>query len=149
MVRKIISHRGIRFIINYKEVDQIEHLPKNVFADTRYLVRYDPVEKCAIVDRGAPEWYKPLAALHELICCGRQYEEYVPGLVELYADGHKLCKNHCSQIERYIIEIAGEHARDYVLARREMFKSLLDYDLCEADFREQVTKSLEMLQTRS
>ena len=127
-------------VVNYEEADFTEALKGYADCDTTYLVRYDSGNNCAIVDQSAPEWYKGLAALHEMICCGHFFEDLVPNINKADQDHRCMC------IEKFIIDsVADEWAYPYAISRENMFKILLSNNLCTAEFRTSISKTLEYL----
>ncbi len=106
---------------------------------TEYLVRYNIRTRKIFVDIDAPEWYKELAALHEMVCCGHRYERLIPALS--YTNPNQ----RCACIEEFIIKHAGEHRQEYIEKRLAMFKSLLDNDLCATSFRTSVENTIAFL----
>ncbi len=112
--------------------------------NTELLVRWDPKEHIAIVDVNAPEWYKPLAALHEMICCGREFEELVPNLV---VNGLR-CEHYCACIEKFCLNAAGIDRTRYAFARREMFFILIEKHLCvDKGMLAQIKRTYDMINT--
>ena len=83
-------------VVNYEEADFTEALKGYADCDTTYLVRYDSSNNCAIVDQSAPEWYKGLAALHEMICCGHFFEDLVPNINKADQDHRCMCIENSS-----------------------------------------------------
>ena len=107
--------------------------------DVQYFVRYDHEKECVYVDEDAPEWYKIFAALHEMICCGHNYEDLVPKIDEVDADHRCMC------VEKFVISLTGEYRDKYISARIMMFTTLLDCRLCSEENRKGIEKTLEYL----
>ena len=138
MTETIIVNPQTAIEIRYVEEDIRSQLGEVAF-ETKYLVRYNHDRDCAIVDKYAPTWYKKLASLHEMICCGEHFREFVPDISEASED------ESCCLIEQYVISIAGPYRRDYILARAQMFRTLLKYKLCSKEYEPRIKRTLEYL----
>lgn len=121
------------------ETEKVQKYFENKSFDVQFFVRYDQENNCVYVDEGAPEWYKLLAALHEMICCGHSFNDLVPKLNEV-DDEHR-----CACVEKFVIDLAGEYREKYISARILMFTTLLDQKLCSKENRRMIEKTLEYL----
>ena len=90
-----------------------------------YLARYNKGK--VYVDERAPEWYQELAALHEIICCGRQHED----ICEISEDLIRRCAN----VEEVVLMNAGENAKKYIFERKRMLEFISTYNLTSLETR--------------
>lgn len=90
-----------------------------------YLARYNKGK--VYVDERAPEWYQVLAALHEIICCGRQHED----ICEISEDLIRRCAN----VEEVVLMNAGENAKKYIFERKRMLEFISTYNLTSLETR--------------
>lgn len=104
-----------------------------------YLARYSKGK--VYVDERAPEWYQVLAALHEIICCGRQHED----ICEMSDDLIKRCAN----VEEVVLMNAGENAKRYIFERRRMLEFISIYNLTSLEDRPKIDFARKSLVEKS
>ena len=90
-----------------------------------YLTKFDKGK--VYVDERAPQWYQELAALHEIICCGKQYEDICELSDELI--------RRCANVEEIVLMNAGEHRNRYVFERKRMLEFISTYNLTPLENR--------------
>lgn len=90
-----------------------------------YLVMFNQGK--VYVDERAPQWYQELAALHEIICCGKQHEE----ICELSGEPIR----RCSEVENVVLMNAGEHRSRYIYERARMLDFISDHNLVSLEMR--------------
>lgn len=102
-----------------------------------FLAMYDAERRIAIVDERAPVWYKELAVLHEMMCCGRQFEQLLGSIPNPTL--------RCREIERLVTDNAREYRNEYCIIRTRMFDFILRNNLIAPDFRDGAQATQTML----
>ena len=102
-----------------------------------FLAMYDALRDITIVDERAPKWYKELAALHEMMCCGRKFEELLSSIPNPIL--------RCREVERLVMNNAGDYREEYCKIRTRMFDFILQNNLIAPDFRDGAQAAQTML----
>ena len=108
---------------NFRNHPELIKLGINEEDSARFLAMYDPETGKTWVDERAPQWYRRMAALHEVICCGERLEGLIPNLPP------KGDPRHCREVEKFVIRTAGYNQMEYIIYRRRMFNFLLTNNL--------------------
>ena len=139
-MRSSISINGEPIYVVYDEADFTKYIG-DVDYETKYLTKFNIRTNRVLVSPTAPEWYKKLAALHEMICAGRRYERLIPALRYTNYNQRSAC------IERFIIEqLSGEHRQEYIGIRLDMFRTVLKNDLYQPTFKANVENTIKYLE---
>lgn len=102
-----------------------------------FLAMYDALRGITIVDERAPKWYKELAALHEMMCCGCKFAELLGSIPTPIL--------RCREVERLVTDNAGEYRDEYCKIRTRMFDFILRNNLIAPDFRDGAQATQTML----
>ena len=86
----------------------------------KWLINYKNDTKCIEVDQQAPEWYIDLTYIHEAIKAGHLPE--LDDLIRPTTNGATTQDQPITdeEIEKFVREIAGEHADEYFTNRAAM-----------------------------
>lgn len=104
-----------------------------------YLTKYDKGK--VYVDERAPQWYQELAALHEIICCGKQHED-ICALSDVPL-------KRCADVEELVLMNAGEHRSRYIFERERMLEFVSTYNLTSLEDRPMIDYARRSLMAKT
>ena len=110
-------------LVNFSEDTYLRQLGIADDSTVRLLARYDNEQHIAFVDERAPQWYRRMAAMHEIICCGGLYESLVNNLPP------STDPRRCREVEKFVLRLAGFHRYEYIVYRRQVFTFMLQNHL--------------------
>ena len=110
-------------LANFSEDTYLRQLGIADDSAVRLLARYDNERHTTVVDERAPQWYRRMAAMHEVICCGGLHESLIRDLPP-HTDPRR-----CREVEKFVVRLAGFHRYEYIIYRRQVFTFMLQNHL--------------------